>query len=402
MSGAMIPMRDAFAEKEKKTKLKLTPSTAEVPTIMGLSSTFALCSTMHQVSERYWVSFQISHRMSNITSITTITRVGLTSLIGFGILTVIQAFIFLHEMFHVDAISAPNQHIGDLWLNPGDGGDWEPAYGADFAKLVARAQNPGGWVIRNAENLAIFAMVMEYQSALGGNYPALPFSQDPLDDDPRARNPNPNSIFNFTDGTLGIANLSAYNQLSPKFDNPESVACLAEPAITFDVSAEMFMKDLDYPEEYRSAMSSWKSSYVAHWTTASSSASDVPSAPTAVASTTGTPSAPTDASFPASATPTSTPTKLPIISSKARCTCSYKVLYDEFEILGLNFAYQDLKRQLDGCGLVTDWNVQNVVGDPDDMQFKATGKLPIGTKACVGRAVVSAGGNTADQCTGAG
>lgn len=144
MSGAMIPMRDAFAEKEKKTKLKLTPSTAEVPTIMGLSSTFALCSTMHQVSERYWVSFRISHRMSNITSITTITRVGLTSLIGFGILTVIQAFIFLHEMFHVDAISAPNQHIGDLWLNPGDGGDWEPAYGADFAKLVARAQNPGG------------------------------------------------------------------------------------------------------------------------------------------------------------------------------------------------------------------------------------------------------------------
>ena len=60
-----------------------------------------------------------------------------------------------------------------------------------------------------------------------------------------------------------------------------------------------------------------------------------------------------------------------------------------------------LQSQIQGCGDLTDWHFKETPTDPN-FQWFAYGNLPVGTKACVGRAVVSAGGQSADGCTGAG
>ena len=55
-----------------------------------------------------------------------------------------------------------------------------------------------------------------------------------------------------------------------------------------------------------------------------------------------------------------------------------------------------------GCGDLTKWSFEARTNDPQGYQWYAKGNLPIGTKACVGRAVVSAGGASSDGCNGAG
>ena len=94
------------------------------------------------------------------------------------------------------------------------------------------------------------------------------------------------------------------------------------------------------------------------------------------------------------------------------CNASYKVVLDQFTVEGKAFPADKLdkngvhgdglKQQIRGCGALTDWNFQTLTDDPNGMEWKATGHLPIGTIACVGRAVESAGGNSKDKCTGAG
>ena len=92
-----------------------------------------------------------------------------------------------------------------------------------------------------------------------------------------------------------------------------------------------------------------------------------------------------------------------------QCGDWYKFLFDSFQIYGKNFVPSEigtdgsgLEKQLSGCGDLTAWQFKNVTGDPHGYQWYASGNLPIGTKACVGRAVVSAGGASPDGCTGAG
>lgn len=55
-----------------------------------------------------------------------------------------------------------------------------------------------------------------------------------------------------------------------------------------------------------------------------------------------------------------------------------------------------------GCGDLTYWTFETLTDDPQGYQWYAEGDLPVGTKACVGRAVVSAGGASPDGCTGSG
>ena len=92
-------------------------------------------------------------------------------------------------------------------------------------------------------------------------------------------------------------------------------------------------------------------------------------------------------------------------------TCGdwYKFFFDHFEIYGKNFDATKfgadgagLKSQIQGCGDLTEWSFEPRTNDPNGYQWYAKGNLPIGTKGCVGRAVVSAGGASADGCTGAG
>nr|OQO23198.1 hypothetical protein B0A51_06264 [Rachicladosporium sp. CCFEE 5018] len=114
---------------------------------------------------------------------------------------------------------------------------------------------------------------------------------------------------------------------------------------------------------------------------------------------------------PSTTTSTSThaPTSTPDPDATEICGTWYKVLFDHFEIYGAHFDEpkftsdgEELKHELEGCGEVTKWSFKALTNDPNGFQWFASGNLPIGTKACVGRAVVSAGGAGPDGCTGAG
>ncbi|KAL9631925.1 MAG: hypothetical protein Q9164_005627 [Protoblastenia rupestris] len=90
------------------------------------------------------------------------------------------------------------------------------------------------------------------------------------------------------------------------------------------------------------------------------------------------------------------------------CDVSYKFVFNSFEVRGKNFPDaklgakgEGLKKEIDGCGKVTKWKFE---WTPDDVKYQwfASGQLPIGTKLCMGNAVKTAGGSTADDCHGAG
>lgn len=94
--------------------------------------------------------------------------------------------------------------------------------------------------------------------------------------------------------------------------------------------------------------------------------------------------------------------------NEVSCDVSYKFLWDSFEIRGKNLPDaklgaegEGLKKQLDGCGAVTQYKFERT---PDDAKFQwyASGRLPIGTKACVGSALETAGGSGNGNCHGAG
>ncbi|KAI2629985.1 SGNH hydrolase-type esterase domain-containing protein [Hypoxylon sp. NC1633] len=90
------------------------------------------------------------------------------------------------------------------------------------------------------------------------------------------------------------------------------------------------------------------------------------------------------------------------------CDVSYKFFLDSFEVRGKNLPWakfgangEGLKSEISGCGAVTEWNFE---WTPDDVKFQwyASGQLPIGTKSCVGSALVTAGGADDGNCEGAG
>ena len=84
------------------------------------------------------------------------------------------------------------------------------------------------------------------------------------------------------------------------------------------------------------------------------------------------------------------------------CKSWYKFLWATFDVYGAGFANSDygqasggLLDQIRGCGAVTGWNFEyNTSPSSDGTEWHAWGKLPIGTRRCVGRAVKSAGGFT--------
>jgi hypothetical protein len=62
-----------------------------------------------------------------------------------------------------------------------------------------------------------------------------------------------------------------------------------------------------------------------------------------------------------------------------------------------------LQSHIQHCGDVTNWNFQWTPNDAN-YDWYASGRLPIGTKSCVGSAVVDVGGpnSNAANCVGAG
>jgi hypothetical protein len=94
--------------------------------------------------------------------------------------------------------------------------------------------------------------------------------------------------------------------------------------------------------------------------------------------------------------------------NEVSCDVSYKFFLDGFEVRGKNWPDaklgangEGLKKELGGCGALTKWNFERT---PNDTRFQwyASGQLPVGTKACVGRAVQTAGGSDDGNCHGAG
>ncbi|KAF1817834.1 uncharacterized protein K489DRAFT_414269 [Dissoconium aciculare CBS 342.82] len=94
--------------------------------------------------------------------------------------------------------------------------------------------------------------------------------------------------------------------------------------------------------------------------------------------------------------------------NQVSCDAQYKFFFDSFEIRGKNLPDalfgaegEGLKKQIEGCGALTFWNFERT---PDDccFQWYAAGNLPIGTQACIGRALMSAGGSSIGRCWGIG
>lgn len=94
--------------------------------------------------------------------------------------------------------------------------------------------------------------------------------------------------------------------------------------------------------------------------------------------------------------------------NEVSCDVSYKFFFDGFEIRGKNLPDakfgangEGLHQQLSGCGALTKWNFEQT---PNDVKFQwyASGQLPVGTKSCIGRALVSAGGVDHGNCHGPG
>jgi hypothetical protein len=91
------------------------------------------------------------------------------------------------------------------------------------------------------------------------------------------------------------------------------------------------------------------------------------------------------------------------------CDVSYKARgYNVFEVRGKNLPDallgangEGLLKKLSGCGQVKEWNFEQT---PDDCCYSwyALGRLPGGTKSCVGRAIKSAGGSSNGGCRGPG
>lgn len=89
-----------------------------------------------------------------------------------------------------------------------------------------------------------------------------------------------------------------------------------------------------------------------------------------------------------------------------RCDVSYRVVLDKFELRGKNLPDsklgkdgEGLHKEVKGCGAITKWHFEWTPGD-SKYEWYASGQLPIGTKACVGRALVSAGGSGKGGCSG--
>lgn len=94
---------------------------------------------------------------------------------------------------------------------------------------------------------------------------------------------------------------------------------------------------------------------------------------------------------------------LPKQIDEVSCDVSYKFVFNGFE-RGTNLPdasfgtnVEGLKRQLQGCGALTRWHIERT---PNDVYFQwfASGQLPLGTKACIGRALMTAGGSDNGNC----
>ncbi|KAL9579508.1 MAG: hypothetical protein Q9203_006664 [Teloschistes exilis] len=169
-----------------------------------------------------------------------------------------QAHVWIHELLHINWVSQAtgyggNDQVFDLSVSFSTNEDppdrrIQKAYGGQNTKILARyPHNTGTYVMRNADNLAMYALAHYVQGQIGG-YPHLPLVNFEADDDPH---------YFVEKGNTTVLNM----------DNPEAQAWpLGEgsdcndnedqPTTDTVLEIDSFGPDSAYPSEYLQSIAS--------------------------------------------------------------------------------------------------------------------------------------------------
>ncbi|KAL6897060.1 hypothetical protein GGI43DRAFT_385685 [Trichoderma evansii] len=184
-----------------------------------------------------------------------------------------QEIVWIHELLHIYWVSkatpyGTNDHVTDLKLDTKDSQPDNPepeAYGAKMTKALARFKSrligtTGDYTIRNADSMAMYALVRYVQKALGGVYPHYPLAPEPPSDvTPRQR-----FIVDgyFTIDSNGTVEIPANRTLLDAVDYTLDMGvCLASDDEDGDSNADAFFTvnisqvivETDYPADYLSS-----------------------------------------------------------------------------------------------------------------------------------------------------
>jgi hypothetical protein len=181
--------------------------------------------------------------------------------------------VWIHELLHIDWVSkareyGSNPHVTDVKIRWQVSSDPQvpifrevKTYGPEAVKALARwGQNTGSWVIRNSDNLTLYAMARYVQKALGNIYPHLPFS---------LRAPDEVGSLIMIDGLVTIdangkgtpINLSAIDNLAFHSGDPCSLhddATDNDESAFLTLSAGGFATKAQYPSDYLAQYDSWR------------------------------------------------------------------------------------------------------------------------------------------------
>lgn len=181
------------------------------------------------------------------------------------------AHIWIHELLHIDWVSqaeqyGSNAHVTDIKMQMrfADGSKKDiTVYGPAAAKSLARwGYDTGSWVIRNSDNLALYAMARYVQKALGDVYPHLPFAPKPPD------SVYPPDTFTAADGMFtidsdGTGTLANSSEVSALLWDPSSTCANdddedgdSDPDAILVLSAG-FANSSYFPADYLANYTSW-------------------------------------------------------------------------------------------------------------------------------------------------
>ncbi|KAL2044016.1 hypothetical protein N7G274_003537 [Stereocaulon virgatum] len=298
----------------------------------------------------------------------------------------------LHEWIHMSWGSAqicPGGAI-DYKMRFGPNGEISKAYKPGKTKLLARRRTQAA---ANKNDNYVYVSLSCYMRRRYGFYSKYPIAWDPaksVDDNlaDEAREPgNPPSV-------AALDNTEEFDT-----DNPDGGPEIDDPL--YDAS--------EYPDWYKPIVTA----SLPTTTPATLPSITPPPAPTGLPSDAQTAlvdgSKSSLTSFPAQTSAAPPPPPPPPAAPNAdSCDVAYKFFLDQFEVRGKSFDQaklgnngDGLHRQIKGCGAVTDCSFTMTPNDPTCQCF-ASGHLQIGTKACVGRAFVPAGGADVANCQGPG
>ncbi|KAL8666190.1 MAG: hypothetical protein Q9202_001697 [Teloschistes flavicans] len=169
-----------------------------------------------------------------------------------------QAHVWIHELLHINWVSqakgyGENDQVVDLSVSFSTSEDpperrIQKAYMGQNTKILARyAYNTGTYVMRNADNLAIYALAHYVQGQIGG-YPLYPLVNFEPDDDPH--------------WFIERGNMTVLNMDNPEAQNwpvdggPDCNDNEDQPTADTVLEFDSFAPDSAYPPEYLQSIAS--------------------------------------------------------------------------------------------------------------------------------------------------